>query len=65
MSVNEASKELGYEGLLDLTRSLPVRQPADVGQALRSALQRFRVAPKPVDDLSIIVLQQCDRIRSE
>jgi serine phosphatase RsbU (regulator of sigma subunit) len=64
-SVNEASKELGYEGLLDLTRSLPVRQPADVGPALLSALQRFRGASKPFDDLSIIVLQQCDPIPSE
>ena len=60
-SVDEASKELGYEGLLDLTRSLPVRNPAEVGPALLAALHTFRGASKPFDDLSIIVLEQCDR----
>jgi serine phosphatase RsbU (regulator of sigma subunit) len=64
-SVDEASKELGYEGLLDLIQSLPVCRPAEIGPTLLAALQRFRGAAKPFDDLSIIVLQQSDSIPSE
>jgi phosphoserine phosphatase RsbU/P len=64
-SVNDASEELGYSGLLALARSLPVHEPAQVGPALLAALARFRGASQPFDDLSVIVLQECDRLLSD
>ncbi|HYL14581.1 MAG TPA: PP2C family protein-serine/threonine phosphatase [Terriglobales bacterium] len=64
-SVNDASEELGYSGLLTLARSLPVHAPAQVGPALLAALARFRGASQPFDDLSVIVLQECDRLLSD
>jgi sigma-B regulation protein RsbU (phosphoserine phosphatase) len=63
-SVNDVSVELGYNGLLALARSLPVHEPAKVGPALLAALARFRGASQPFDDLSVIVLQECDRLLS-
>ena len=64
-SVNDASEELGYSGLLTLARSLPVHGPAQVGPALLAALARFRGASQPFDDLSVIALQECDRLLSD
>ncbi len=58
-SVNDASAELGYDGLLALAQSLPVHEPAQVGPALLTALTRFRGASQPFDDLTVIVLQEC------
>ena len=62
-SVNEAAAELGYQGFENLARSLPVDQPALIGPALLEELRRFRGASQPFDDLSVIVLQQCDGSR--
>lgn len=64
-SVNDASAELGYDGLLALARSLPVHEPAQVGPALLTALAHFRGTSQPFDDLSVIVLQECDRLLSD
>lgn len=64
-SVNDASAELGYNGLLALARSLPVHEPAQVGSALLASLACFRGASQPFDDLSVILLQARDRLPSD
>jgi phosphoserine phosphatase RsbU/P len=55
---NEAGKELGYEGLLELVRKLPVAPSMATGQALLSAIESFRGSARALDDQSVVVLQQ-------
>ncbi len=60
-STNDAGKELGYEGLLQLAKSLPVettRSASAAGQALLSAVSAFRGGTPVFDDQSLVVLQQ-------
>jgi phosphoserine phosphatase RsbU/P len=57
---NKADKELGYEGLRELLRSLPVEPSIATASALVSALEGFRGSTPCRDDQSVIVLQQAD-----
>jgi phosphoserine phosphatase RsbU/P len=60
-STNEAGQELGYNGLLQLARSLPVettRSASAAGQALLSAVGAFRGRSPVFDNQSLVVLQQ-------
>jgi phosphoserine phosphatase RsbU/P len=54
---NEAAKELGYEGLFELVRNLPVEPSMATGQALLAAVEAFRGSEPFLDDQSVIVLQ--------
>lgn len=56
-SLNDGGQELGREGLLELTRSLPLDSPAAAGQALLTAVQRFRNETAARDDETLVVLQ--------
>jgi phosphoserine phosphatase RsbU/P len=57
---NETTKELGYEGLLELLRSLPVEPSIATAGDLVAAVEEFRGPRACFDDQSIIVLQQID-----
>jgi sigma-B regulation protein RsbU (phosphoserine phosphatase) len=55
---NEEDAELGYDGLLDLVRSLPVEPSLATAQALLAAVEDFRGSAPNLDDRSVVVLQQ-------
>jgi sigma-B regulation protein RsbU (phosphoserine phosphatase) len=60
-STNQAGKELGYDGLLRLAKSLPlqnVNSPSVAGQALLLGVRDFRGESQIFDDESLVVLQQ-------
>ena len=57
---DETTKELGYEGLLELLRSLPVKPSIATARALVAAVEEFRGPAPCLDDQSVIVLQQND-----
>ena len=60
-STSQAGNELGYEGLLQLARSLPTQtaaSPGAAGRALLSAVNAFRGASPVFDDQTLVVLQQ-------
>jgi sigma-B regulation protein RsbU (phosphoserine phosphatase) len=62
-STNQAGKELGYDGLLRLAKSLPlqtVNSPGAAGQALLLAVRDFRGGSPIFDDESLIVLQRTE-----
>jgi phosphoserine phosphatase RsbU/P len=55
---DETAKELGYEGLLKLLRSLPVEPSIATASALVAAVEEFRGPTPCLDDQSVIVLQR-------
>jgi phosphoserine phosphatase RsbU/P len=55
-----AAKELGYEGLLNLLRRIPVEPSIETADALVAAVERFRGSTPCLDDQSIVVLQRTD-----
>jgi phosphoserine phosphatase RsbU/P len=55
---NEAANELGYEGLLELVRNLPVETSMATGHALLAAVEAFRGSAPCLDDQSVVVLQR-------
>jgi phosphoserine phosphatase RsbU/P len=55
---NKADKELGYEGLRELLRSLPVEPSIATASALVSALEGFRFDSVSRRSESVLVLQQ-------
>ena len=58
---NKTDNELGYEGLRDLLRGLPVEPSIATASALVTAVGEFRGGSTPCrDDQSVIVLQQTD-----
>jgi phosphoserine phosphatase RsbU/P len=57
---NKFDRELGYEGLRELLRSLPVESPIAAGSALVTAVEEFRGSTPCRDDQSVIVLQRTD-----
>lgn len=60
-STDENGKELGYEGLLELVRSLPMETTKTAwatGQALLSAVRAFRGTSPCFDDESVLALQK-------
>jgi len=57
---NKTDKELGYEGLRDLLRGLPVEPSIATASALVTAVEEFRGSTPCRDDQSVIVLQQTD-----
>jgi phosphoserine phosphatase RsbU/P len=60
-STSEAGAELGYDGILQLAKSLPLQTatpPSAVGRALLSAVSDFRGGSLIFDDESLVVLQQ-------
>jgi serine phosphatase RsbU (regulator of sigma subunit) len=60
-STNEDGEELGYDGLLQLAKTLPLqttKSPRALGQALVSAVSAFRGGSPDSDDQSLVVLQQ-------
>jgi len=57
-SWDESGEQLGLEGLLSIARSLPTESAAAAGQALLSAIERFRGGVPPVDDETIVALQR-------
>jgi phosphoserine phosphatase RsbU/P len=57
---NKTDKELGYEGLSDLLRGLPVEPSIATASALVAAVEQFRGSTPCRDDQSVIVLQQTD-----
>ena len=57
---NKSDKELGYEGLRDLLRGLPVEPSIATASALVTAVEEFRGSTPCRDDQSVIVLQQTD-----
>jgi sigma-B regulation protein RsbU (phosphoserine phosphatase) len=61
---DETAKELGYEGLLKLLRSLPVEPSIATASALVAAVEEFRGPTQCLDDQSVIVLQRTDGCQS-
>lgn len=59
-NVRKTDKELGFEGLRELLRSLPVEPPIVTASALLTAVEEFRGSTPCRDDQSVIVLQQTD-----
>ena len=57
---NKSDMELGYEGLRDLLRGLPVEPSIATASALITAVEEFRGSTPCRDDQSVIVLQQID-----
>jgi phosphoserine phosphatase RsbU/P len=57
---DETAKELGYEGLLKLLRSLPGEPSIATASALVTAVEEFRGPTPCFDDQSVIVLQRTD-----
>jgi sigma-B regulation protein RsbU (phosphoserine phosphatase) len=57
---NKTDKELGYEGLRDLLRGLPMEPSIATASALVAAVEEFRGSTPCRDDQSVIVLQQTD-----
>jgi len=57
---NKTNKELGFEGLRELLRSLPVEPPIVTASALVAAVEEFRGSTPCRDDQSVIVLQKTD-----
>jgi serine phosphatase RsbU (regulator of sigma subunit) len=61
---DKADRELGYEGLLKLLRSVPVEPSIATASALVTAVEEFRGSTPCLDDQSVIVLQRTDRCLS-
>jgi sigma-B regulation protein RsbU (phosphoserine phosphatase) len=57
-SFNSAEQELGFEGLLQLARNVPVHSPAAAGFALLAAVDQFRNGEPRRDDATVLVLQR-------
>jgi sigma-B regulation protein RsbU (phosphoserine phosphatase) len=55
---NEADTELGYDGLLQLVRDLPIEPSLATAGALLAAVEDFRGSAPNLDDRSVVVLQQ-------
>lgn len=55
-----ADKELGYEGLRELLRGLPVTPSFGMASTLVRAVEKFRGSTPCRDDQSVIVLQRTD-----
>jgi phosphoserine phosphatase RsbU/P len=62
---NKTDKELGYEGLRELVRSLPVEPSVATASALITAVEEFRGSTPCRDDQSVIVLQRTDGCLSQ
>jgi sigma-B regulation protein RsbU (phosphoserine phosphatase) len=59
-SVNDAGKQLGLKGLLNLARQLPTTSPAGVGTALLAAIEDYRGGSSAADDETVIVLRRTE-----
>ena len=57
-SWNESGQQLGLEGLLSIARNLPTESAAAAGQALLSAVERFRGTVPAADDETVVALQR-------
>ena len=57
---NKTDKELGFEGLRELLRSLPMEPSIATASALVTAAEEFRGSTPCRDDQSVIALQQTD-----
>lgn len=57
---DKRDKELGYEGLLELLRSLPLEPSFGMASTLVTAVEKFRGSTPCRDDQSVIVLQHTD-----
>ena len=55
-SCDESGEQLGLDRLLSIARSLPVESAAAAGQALLSAVERFRGPVPPADDETVVAL---------
>ena len=55
---DQTAKELGYEGLLKLLRTLPVEPSIATASALVAAIEEFRGSTLCLDDQSAILLQR-------
>lgn len=55
---NGAEQELGFEGLLQLARGVPVHSPAAAGFSLLAAVDKFRGGEPRRDDATMLVLQR-------
>jgi len=66
-STNDTDDELGYNGLLQLARTLPphaTNSPSAAGEALMTAVSAFRGTSPSLDDQSLVVLQQTSANRA-
>jgi sigma-B regulation protein RsbU (phosphoserine phosphatase) len=57
-SADESGEQLGLERLLSLARDLPVESAAAAGQGLLTAVERFRGAVPPADDITVLALER-------
>jgi sigma-B regulation protein RsbU (phosphoserine phosphatase) len=57
-SVDESGEQLGLERLLSIARGLPVESAKAAGQALLSAIERFRGSAPPADDQTVVALER-------
>ncbi len=57
-SFNGQEKELGFTGLLELARDVPVHSPAAAGFSLLAAVDKFRAGEPRRDDATLVVLQR-------
>src|SRR6202167_4457591 len=53
---DESGEQLGMQSLLSIARNLPVESAAAAGQALLSAVERFRGSVPPADDVTVVAL---------
>jgi sigma-B regulation protein RsbU (phosphoserine phosphatase) len=62
-TADESGEQLGLDGLLEIARDLPVESAAEAGQALLSAVERFRGSAPRADDESVVALARgaCNR----
>jgi len=56
-TMNELGEELGFEGLMDIARVLPVGAPADMGAAMLELVHRFSAGGTAADDETLMVLR--------
>ncbi len=57
-SWDESGEQLGLDRLLSIARTLPVESAAAAGQALLSAVERFRGLQPRADDETVVALQR-------
>ncbi len=57
-SSDESGEQLGLEGLLSIARTLPTESAQAAGQALLTAIERFRGTTPAEDDETVVALQR-------
>jgi sigma-B regulation protein RsbU (phosphoserine phosphatase) len=63
-SRDESGEQLGLDRLLSIARGLPVGPAKAAGQALLSAVERFRGSAPPTDDVTVVALERSRGARS-